>query len=203
MKKTAKTLLFALLICLFVAGVQLFRDKQILRNDLIRLHVVANSDSREDQAIKLVVKDAVVSYLQAQMKDVVTVQQAKDYIADNIPQLTTLVNRILVENDFNCFAKISLCEESFGKRDYDTFSLPSGVYESLRVEIGNAEGKNWWCVVFPSLCIPASTDGFQDAAASSGFDQNLTDTLSGEGAYEIRFAILDWLGKIENFFFFK
>ncbi|MBO5836982.1 MAG: stage II sporulation protein R [Oscillospiraceae bacterium] len=203
MKKTAKILLFALLIYFIFGFCRIICDKHTLRNDVIRLHVVANSDSQEDQTVKLIVKDAIVSYLQPKMNELQTVQQAKNYITHSISKLTAIANDALLEHNFNHQAKVTLGIESFGRRDYDTFSLPAGVYESLRVEIGNADGKNWWCVVFPSLCVPTTGDEFRDAAVSSGFNENLTDTLSDNGTYKIRFLLLDWLGQIENFFLFR
>lgn len=203
MKKTAKFICLLLLIWCIIFGTQLIMDKRTLRNDLIRLHVVANSDSQQDQTEKVIVKDGIISYLQPKMKVYNSARQARNYIADHVDQLTTIANEILKEQNSDHRAKVTICTESFGKRDYDTFSLPSGVYESLRIEIGNAEGRNWWCVVFPSLCIPTSAEGFQAASASSGFDQVLTDTLSNNNAYEIRFLILDWIGQIENFFYIR
>lgn len=203
MKKTAKILLFALLIYFIFGFCRIICHKHTLRNDVIRLHVVANSDSQEDQTVKLIVKDAIVSYLQPKMNELQTVQQAKNYITHSISKLTAIANDALLEHNSKYQAKVTLGIESFGRRDYDTFSLPAGVYESLRVEIGNADGKNWWCVVFPSLCVPTTGDEFRDAAVSSGFNENLTDTLSDNGTYKIRFLLLDWLGQIENFFLFR
>ena len=202
MKKTVKFLLFAVLIYLVFFGCQIARDKSALRNNVIRLHIVANSDSKEDQAVKMLVKDAIVSYLQPQMEQLDSVAQAKTYIENNLVELTEIANAVLKSAQFQDTVTVSFCTESFGRRDYDTFSLPSGAYESLLVEIGNGEGHNWWCVVFPTLCVPASTDGFQHTAVSSGFDHGLTKTLTRNGNYEIRFFVLDWLGKIENFLAF-
>ena len=82
---------------------------------------------------------------------------------------------------------------------YDTFQLPAGLYEALRVTIGAGEGHNWWCVVFPTLCVPASSEGFQETAEASGLSGQLAETLTREGGgYEIRFQLLDWLGQIKN-----
>lgn len=203
MKKLVK-LVFAFVLIWSLFGIAaLFCDGQMLKSNMVRLHVVANSDTDEDQRIKYAVKDEIVSYLQGKMKDIPSVEKAKEYLQENLPQLTSIANMVLKQQGSTHQATVSLCKEAFDKRDYDTFSLPSGVYESLRVEIGNADGKNWWCVVFPSLCIPASSEGFKDAAVSSGFDEELTDTLSADEGYEIRFFILDCFGKIENFFFFR
>lgn len=94
---------------------------------------------------------------------------------------------------------MSLALEEFPTRVYDTFQLPAGLYEALRVTIGAGEGHNWWCVVFPTLCVPASSEGFQETAEASGLSGQLAETLTREGGgYEIRFQLLDWLGQIKN-----
>ena len=98
-------------------------------------------------------------------------------------------------------AKVTLCKEVFDIRHYDTFSLPAGVYHSLRIIIGEGQGKNWWCVSFPSLCLPATTAGFSDTAVSAGFSAPLVKSLSGNENYEIHFFFLNQLGKLENILF--
>ena len=95
---------------------------------------------------------------------------------------------------------VSFLKEEFPSRDYDTFSLPSGIYQSLRVTIGEGEGRNWWCVVFPTLCMGASVWDVEEGAAGGGFSQELTDTITGQKEYKIRFYLLDVLGRLENFF---
>ena len=93
---------------------------------------------------------------------------------------------------------VSFEKEAFPVRYYDTFKLPSGVYQSLRIRIGQAQGRNWWCVVFPSLCVPQTGEEFRDVAAGSGFTDDLSRTLNGETGYEVRFFLLDLLGWLEN-----
>ena len=93
---------------------------------------------------------------------------------------------------------VSLTEEAFTTREYDTFSLPAGVYKALRIVIGEGEGKNWWCVVFPRLCVGTEAD-FVETASMAGLSDDLTGALEGE--YEIRFWLLDKIGEIKNRFF--
>ena len=176
-------------------------NKQTLREDLIRLHVVANSDSREDQTIKLHVRDAILAHLQDAMGDIENVQDAKAFISESIPQLRRVANDVLVSCGEEPDAVVTLGEETFDTRYYDTFKLPAGIYESLRITIGEGQGKNWWCVVFPSLCLPATSEGFEAVAAGAGFDEALLGALEGEQGYEVRFYLLDLLGKLENKFF--
>lgn len=200
MKKIAKAfLVIVVFVSLFALG-GVIADKQQLEQGIVRLHVIANSDSQEDQAQKLRVKDAVVAYLQPEMQHIDTKEQALDYLQPKLPEIQKLANEILMNEGSVYKATVTLEETSFDTRDYDTFSLPAGVYDALRIQIGEAQGKNWWCVVFPSLCLPATGEGVAATAVASGFDDGLTNTLQREEGYEIRFFILDCFGKLENFF---
>ena len=201
MKKTLQCLRICLLLFVLIWMGSILKDRKQLNEELIRLHVVAESDSEEDQSVKLLVRDAVTAYLKDTMGSISDVQQAKDYIQSQMPKIETIANQVLAETGINASAVVSFAKETFDTRFYDTFKLPAGVYESLRIVIGEGQGKNWWCVVFPTLCLPATTDGFESVAAGAGFDDDLTGALEGKTKYEIRFFLLDWLGKTENSFF--
>lgn len=175
-------------------------DRKTLNEELIRFHVVAHSDSEEDQSIKLLVRDAVLASMHDDLQKAADVDEAKAFLRENLPKIQAIANETLRKIGFDGEAVVTLCKEAFNTRYYDTFTLPAGIYESLRISIGEGEGKNWWCVAFPALCIPATTDGFEDAAVSAGFSETLSDTLTGDHRYEIRFYFLDAIGKLENIF---
>lgn len=198
MKKIIKisVCLGLLVSAIWVADV--WQDKMLLQENLIRLHVVANSDSQEDQAVKLQVKDAIIAYLQPIVEDFDDKEQTMEFIADNLSSIQRIANGVLAELGESQSAVVSLGTEAFNTREYETFSLPAGVYDSLRIQIGEGKGRNWWCVVFPSLCLPATSEGFQDTAVSSGFSEELGNTLSS--GKNFRFFILDCFGRIENLF---
>ena len=198
MKKIAKLIVAGLLLTAAFWLGTVASDKAVLSQDLIRLHVVANSDSPEDQQIKLQVRDAIIEELESVMDDLPDVESAKAYLQKHLPELETIANEVLHALKSGCHAVVSLAKEAFPTREYDTFTLPAGVYESLRVTIGSGEGHNWWCVVFPSLCVSASSDGFEDTAVSAGFSDRLAGTLSGQQEYRVRFFILDCFGWVEN-----
>ena len=197
MRKYLNRIGICLMMVCFVWMGMLIADRQKLRQELIRLHVVAASDSEEDQAVKLEVRDAVIAAVQRELNNVQDMDQAKAYLQENLPKIEAVANGVLAQAGFADRASVSLCLEEFTTRVYDTFTLPAGLYESLRIVIGEGEGRNWWCVVFPSLCLPATTEGFEEVACGAGFSGSLTDTL--EGDHEIRFFFLDALGSIENF----
>ncbi len=198
MKRGCKALIFCALTAGFVWCGSLLADRQILNEELIRLHVVADSDSREDQDRKLLVRDAVLESLKRDMAGLTDVQAARDYIQENLPKIRQVAVRAL--ESVGCYdpVRVQLCKEAFDTRQYDTFSLPAGVYEALRITIGAGEGRNWWCVAFPSLCLPATSEGFAEAAAGAGFPQTLRDALTGQEEYQLRFRLLDLLGQWEN-----
>ena len=201
MRKLKKRLAACLLFVLCVWGGALLADRNKLNQELIRLHVVANSDSREDQQIKLKVRDAIQESLRKDLSAISDTEQAYAYIQKSLPKLRNIANGVLVCAGVEPDAVVDLCKEAFNVRVYDTFQLPSGVYNALRITIGEGQGKNWWCVVFPTLCEPATAAGFDEAAVEAGMSQELTNTLSGEKGYEIRFFLLDAMGKLENMLF--
>ena len=201
MRKMIRLAAFALAIVLILQFFGLLQDKKTLGDSLIRLHVVAASDSEEDQQVKLQVRDAVIAYVEGALGHVMTLQEAKAWLQENLPGIQDAANQVLRKLGLAATAQVSLQQETFGQREYDTFSLPSGVYESLRITIGAGEGKNWWCVVFPSLCLPAAGESTEDIAAGAGFSEELTDTITKQEGYVLRFYFLDLLGRLENFFF--
>lgn len=199
-----KKMLIFLCVCAFVGAVWPWgvrKDRETLNRDLIRLHVVANSDDERDQSIKLAVRDAVLQAAQPILATARNAEEAKTLLKTHLAQLEAVANRALEAAGSGLRAVVTLGKEAFATREYDTFSLPAGVYESLRVTIGEGEGKNWWCVVFPSLCLPAGEEAFSDTAAGAGFSEELTDTLKGEKRTKVRFLVLDLWGWVENFFF--
>lgn len=198
MKKMIKCVFVCALLTGLVWCGTVIADRERLNEELIRLHVVANSDTSEDQELKLLVRDAVITSLRQALADVQDTQHAKEYLKENLPKLQELANKTLDAAGSTQRAVVTLCREGFPTRQYDTFSLPAGVYEALRITIGEGEGKNWWCVVFPSLCLPRTSQGFTDTAAGAGFPEALSGALSGEEPYQLRFYLLDKLGELEK-----
>lgn len=199
MGKKAKCLGMCLMLAASVWTWGLIRDRQYLNQELIRLHVVANSDSEQDQSVKLRVRDAIVASLSEGMADIADVQAAKEYLRENLAKIEAIANHTLEAAGVDSRAAVTLCKETFDIRKYDTFTLPAGVYESLRVVIGEGQGKNWWCVAFPSLCMGATSEEFEEAAQTAGMDDTLSETLTG--GFQLRFYLLDALGRAENICF--
>ena len=182
--------------CIWLWGI--VTDSADLRENLLRLHVVGASDAEADQEVKLQVRDAVLASLEEGLKDMTDPRAAYDYVARMLPQVEMAANRALAAAGFSETVQVSLTEEAFPTRDYDTFSLPAGVYKALRVVIGEGEGRNWWCVVFPQLCVGTEAE-FVETANAAGLDPELAGTLEGE--YELRFWVLEKIGAVKNYLF--
>lgn len=182
--------------CVWAWGV--LTDSQKLYDGLLRLHVVGASDSEADQTVKLQVRDAVLASLEEGLRDLTDPEEALGYVKQMLPKVEAAANEALAAAGFSDTVSVSLQEEAFPTRDYDTFSLPAGVYKALRIVIGEGEGRNWWCVVFPQLCVGGSSE-FVETANMAGLSDELTETLEGE--YEIRFWLLEKIGEVRNFLF--
>lgn len=200
MKKLARRIIYCGMIAAVIWSGVLIRDKKTLREGLIRFHVVANSDSEQDQMLKLQVRDAVLVGIQEDLARATNLEMAQEYLSENITKIQSIADQILREAGSQDRSVVTLGTECFNTRSYETFSLPAGVYDSLRIVIGNGDGHNWWCVTFPSLCLPTTEAGFEAVAADAGMSERLTSTLAEKDGYKIRFYILDKLGQLENIF---
>ena len=196
MKRHVRRIALVAFVVMCIYGWGIVTDSQALQDELLRLHVVGASNSKADQDVKLLVRDAVLASLEEGLDDLTDPAAAYDYVTRMLPEVEEAANRCLAAAGFSDTVAVSLTEEAFPTRDYDTFSLPAGVYKALRVVIGEGEGKNWWCVVFPQLCMG---EQFVETANMAGLSGELTETLEGE--YEIRFWLLEKLGQVKNHFF--
>lgn len=193
MKRHLRRIALVAFVVVCIYGWGIVTDSQALEENFLRLHVVGASDSKEDQDVKLLVRDAVLASLEEGLDDLTDPAAAYDYVARMLPKVKEAADRCLQEAGFTDTVQVSLTEEAFPTRDYDTFSLPAGVYQALRVVIGEGEGKNWWCVVFPQLCVG---EDFVETASVAGLSPELTGTLEGE--YELRFWLLEKWGEMKN-----
>ena len=175
MKKLLKRIGICLVLAASVWCGSLLADRQRLNDELIRFHVVANSDSEEDQSIKLQVRDAVLNSLQSDLNKIADVNEARAYLQAKLPQIQAVANSVLEATGCDCEAVVTLCKEAFDTRYYDTFTLPAGIYEALRITIGEGEGHNWWCVLYPNLCFMDSVHAIVPKEGKEELRSVLTD----------------------------
>lgn len=142
-----------------------------LRHNVLRLHIIANSDSREDQELKLLIRDEILAATPDVFKDKTDITDAEESVAVNLPVFKEIAEKVLKENGAEYSADAMLGDSYFETREYDDFTLPAGTYRSLIIKLGKAEGKNWWCVVFPAVCLPSAAP-----------EAKLTDSTSEESA---------------------
>ena len=197
-KRIISLVLLGISVLTVTACAALQAQSQRMAEKIIRLHVVANSDSDADQAVKLCVRNAVLREAQRALSGA---SDAKQAILTDLPALEAAANAELRRQGSGDTACVSFRRELFPTRDYDTFSLPSGVYQSLRVTIGEGAGRNWWCVVFPTLCTAATSDEAELQAAAGGFDEDEAAWITEEQPeYRLRFKTLEWLQKLKELF---
>ncbi len=159
---------------------------------MVRLHVIANSDSEEDQALKLKVRDAVLAEAENISAD--NMEEACERIEAARDSLAKAAEKVIKEEGYGYRVEIELGEEKYPEREYEDFTLPAGKYTSLRVKIGEAEGKNWWCVLFPPLCTKSAEER-EEAFISTGFsgEQYEAITKPEKKSYKIKFKLLEIL----------
>ena len=162
--------------------------QQVLAGKLVRLHVIAASDAHEAQAVKLHVRDAVLAYLEPKLADVTDVDAAQEIIAANLDGVAQAARTVTPDA-----VTVTLGPERYPTREYETFSLPAGVYTSLRVTLGAGEGHNWWCVIFPPLCMESS---LSDRAVETLSDDDVKLITEDGDGYVLRFRLLELWGKL-------
>ena len=182
--------------CLFCGFVPSEEDLAIYENT-VRLHVIASSDSEHDQSVKLFVRDSVLSELQRLLADTQSQEDAMRIIEENLEHLRAVCNETLEALGEEPTAELYFKQEKYPTRHYENISRPAGVYQSLQIRLGDAEGQNWWCVLFPTLCTSAAKT--EAALIKTGFTSDQIGVLTnGENPkYKLKFKILEFFG--ENF----
>ena len=150
------------------------------KDKLIRFHVIANSDSDEDQNLKLKVRDAIIDYLQPKLLESESIEESESIIKKEYSELEKISKNIILENGYNYDIQVGIDYSEFPTKQYSNVILPAGEYKALRIIIGEGKGKNWWCVMFPPLCFVDEQKGIIDKDT----DDKLREVLTEE-EYEI------------------
>ncbi len=200
MRKLAIALLFGLVVSMFAMAYADETQNEIA-SSVVRLHIVANSDSDGDQAVKLKVRDAIIAEFSDCLQTAQSPAQAEQIMQDNLSRIEAVANRVLKENSYSYQAQASIGETHFPVKHYENITLPPGNYRALRIVLGNGAGQNWWCVMYPPLCFSGSIEGSasQESQAmlkSSLGEENytlITDGAdeSGELPVQFKFKILE------------
>ncbi|MBQ8140509.1 MAG: stage II sporulation protein R [Clostridia bacterium] len=200
--KNLLTVAVCLAFILIFIGLMPIHGEAEIYDSVVRLHVLANSDTEEDQALKLKVRDKVLEKSAEILSGCASRDEAIALISQNISLLENAAAEAIEAEGCDYPVRIELGEEEYPTKNYEQFCFPSGSYVSLRVLIGNAEGQNWWCVLFPPLCLSAATDkkDTEDAFISVGLteEQYKIITETDDTKYEVRFKILESIEEAKN-----
>ncbi len=158
-----------------------------LRANVLRLHIIANSDSAADQAVKLAVRDRILEETGDLFEGQSDLEGAQAAVCRNLASIEETARQTLRENGFDYNVSAEIGNSFFETREYDTFTLPAGTYRSLIIRLGKAEGKNWWCVVFPAICLPAASD----ASLSDCVEPSSAAVAEHPSRYVVRFKTVE------------
>ena len=175
------------------AGVWAGASEAALAGRVLRLHVIANSDPEADQARKLPVRDAVLSRAAQLLDGADGRQEAEAALAPHLDELAQAGADALARTGNHDPVCVDLADQWFPTKEYDGFSLPAGQYRALRVTIGAGEGRNWWCVVFPPLCLASVAERSVETAAGEALSQDQVALITGrDGGYVLKFKLIEW-----------
>ena len=146
-----------------------------IANSVFRLHVIANSDSKEDQELKLKVRDALLSYMNTLAKDCSSKEEVVALAKEHQEEFKKIAEQVINDNGFSYPVTIQIGDSDFPTKTYGDISLPAGTYDALRVQIGDAKGQNWWCVMFPPLCFVDVSTGVVPDESKKEMQENLND----------------------------
>lgn len=198
MKKIEISLIVGFIISIFFINYTSFADNvEDIRDNVLRVHILANSNSNEDQNVKLKVRDRIVEETKYMFNGVISQQEAKNIAVNQLKYIEDIAQDEIYRNGYSYKVKAEIVNMFFTTRDYGNIVMPAGNYDAIRLKLGESVGDNWWCVLYPPMCIPASKN---DEVL---FNDVQVDILENSQNYKFRFAFLEIFEKIKNKFFRK
>ncbi|MBE6824063.1 MAG: stage II sporulation protein R [Ruminococcaceae bacterium] len=195
MKMFMKILMSSVLITVLMSAVALESTCSELKDDVLRLHILANSDTFYDQELKIKVRDSILNEISPLYDGVTTKEKAIAVTSENLDVITKVASKVIAQNNSDYSVTAEIAKEYFDTRYYDDFTMPAGMYDTLLIKIGEGNGKNWWCVMYPTLCVGASSD--------LAMKENLSDDaykLITEDEYVFKFKFIEYFEKISKLF---
>lgn len=178
----------SLFVCI-ISCISFENDCEDIRQSVLRLHVIASSDTTEDQQLKLKVRDALLEKGADIFTENDSLIMAQEKVENSLSMLKETAESTVKELGYTYPVAVQLTESYFPTRQYENITLPAGTYNAVKVIIGEGEGKNWWCVMFPPLCLPAASEN--EAKLSDVLNEKGMDIVTGEKKYEVRFWIVE------------
>ena len=194
-----KKIIFAVVAGLFVTSILsvsgFINTSSNIRDDVLRLHVLANSDTVEDQNLKLKVRDAVLEEGKDIFDGEINVENAEEKISIEKSRLIDAAENAVRQNGFDYDVDVFVTDEFFDTRSYGNITLPAGNYTAVKVTIGESAGHNWWCVMFPPMCLPAAEDKTE---IDMYLNEDEIKVVKCNPEYDVRFKIVEWYEQIKN-----
>lgn len=188
MKRFIKATVGGLVLCLLLSLCGFGGECREIRKRVVRLHILANSDTNEDQTLKLQVRDAVVEAADGLLDGSETMEEARETIRTQLPRLEAVAQRTVYENGYTYPVTATLCDMYFETRVYDTVTMPAGVYDAVRFTIGAGAGKNWWCVIYPPMCVKAAV---KEQSLSEVLSDRQMHIVTGEDGFTVRLKLVE------------
>ncbi|MBE6845112.1 MAG: stage II sporulation protein R [Ruminococcus sp.] len=200
MKKTDIILLSGLMASiLFTNFFDFGKTLYSIENEVLRMHILANSDSEEDQSLKLCVRDRLLENSDELFGECETLEQMKECAEEKKEEISAIALDVIHEKGYNYTVDTEVVNMEFDNREYGDITMPAGNYDALRVTIGEAQGKNWWCVMYPPLCLPAAENVVaDDKKADEYFDEKQMDVMQNPEKYQVKFKCLEWFSTVKK-----
>lgn len=180
------------LAAVLLVGAKAMQTQEVMAEKVVRLHVLANSDSEEDQALKLRVRDKVLARATALLEASADRKEAEGLLRGDLLEIERIASEEIAAAGYDYSVTAEITNTDFPTKEYDGFSLPAGNYLALRVVIGEGKGQNWWCVVFPPLCTAAASD-VPASALAAGFSEEEVGLITEENeGYVLKFKAVEW-----------
>ena len=167
-----------------------------LQNDVFRLHIIANSGSEQDQSLKLKIRDGILEYTSKLFAECKDRDEAIIAAKENLEDIKRFSQDMVYTYGYGYKVDAYITEMDFDTRIYEDFTMPAGKYQALRIVIGNGNGHNWWCMLYPALCIPSA----QQNKPELSLDENEIDVISNSDKYEVKFRLVEIFEAIRSFF---
>ena len=197
MKLLIKSLCIAFVLTVIYSVIPFQAECEQISNEVFRLHILANSDSEEDQSLKLRVRDSLLRYTDRLFSEAENRDEAERIARDNLESLRAVAQREVYANGYDYKVKAEVVNMYFNTRYYERYTMPAGMYDALRITIGSGEGHNWWCVMYPSICISSAVE--TDKRVEDTFSQNQQEIVKGN-EFKYKFKVVEIFEKIVSLF---
>lgn len=197
MKLLIKSVCIAFVLTIIYSVIPFQAQCSEISDEVFRIHILANSDSDADQKLKLAVRDRVLEYTKTLFEDAKSLEIAEEIVSDNLQEIANVAYAEVLENGYDYKVKAEITNMYFNTRYYENYTMPAGEYDALRITLGEGKGHNWWCVMYPSICI--SSVETQDEKAKEVFDEQQYDIVKNE-KYEYKFKVVELFEKLCSFF---